>query len=64
MTQIIFNSFEEFEDAVMEVVRNRLSVSVQTQTETQFDSDYVRLEVSLGDYTGTTDYFTSDATSV
>lgn len=62
MTQIIFNSQEEFEDAVMEVVRNRLSVSVQT--ETRFDSDYVRLEVSLGDYTGTTDYFTSDATSV
>lgn len=62
MTQIIFNSQEEFEDAVMEVVRNRLSISVQT--ETQFDSDYVRLEVLLGDYTGTTDYFTSDATSV
>lgn len=62
MTQIIFNSQEEFEDAVMDVIKQRLSIAINA--ESQFDSDMIRLEVTLGDYTGTVDYFTSDSATV
>lgn len=62
MTQIVFNSQEEFEDAVMEVIKSRLSIAINA--ESQFNSDEIRLEVILGDYTGTMEYFTSDSASV
>lgn len=60
MTQIIFNSQEEFEDAVMETLKKRLSITLES--ESGFNLYTSRVEVLLGEQGG--DYFTSSSTTV